>query len=63
MNSPRIIATRHDSGGWQQRLKLERVALDAPPVAVVSEVESIMGGWWFRAGGYLVGQMFGIVRA
>ena len=36
----------------------EWVYLHAPPVAEVSEVESVMGLWWFRAGGYPVGQVF-----
>lgn len=34
------------------------VCIDAPPVAVVSDVEEIMARWWLRAGGYPVGRIF-----
>ncbi len=37
------------------------VCLEAPPVAVVSQVEALMASWWQRAGGYPVGRRFGTV--
>jgi len=40
-------------------IRLTPVVLDRPPVAMVSGLESIMGGWWLRAGGYPVGRIFG----
>lgn len=53
----RIMATQHCAS--QDGLKQIRVMLDRPPVAVVSDVESIMGLWWLRSGGYPVGRIFG----
>lgn len=59
-----VVATRHEhvmetcaspTGG----VRVTRVLLPAPPVATVSAVESIMGGWWLRSGGYPVGRVFG----
>jgi hypothetical protein len=58
-----VVATRHEhvmetcalpTGG----VLVTRVLLPAPPVATVSAVESIMGGWWLRSGGYPVGRVF-----
>ena len=57
-HAPRILATRHLA--VVDGIRLTSVALEAPPVAVVSDVESIMHGWWFRAGGYPAGRVFGI---
>lgn len=54
-----IVATQHCAS--QDGLKQTRVMLDRPPVAVVSDVESIMGLWWLRSGGYPVGRIFGTV--
>lgn len=56
-SSPRIVATLHEAS--RDGISVTRVALDRPPVAVVSEVESIILGWWYRAGGYPVGRTFG----
>lgn len=53
----RIMASQHCA--TPDGLKHARVMLEHPPVAVVSPVESIMGGWWYRAGGYPVGRIFG----
>lgn len=53
----RIIAIQHCA--TLDGLKHTRVMLDAPPVAVVSDVESIMAHWWFRTGGYPIGRLFG----
>jgi hypothetical protein len=53
---PRIIATRHQAS--RDGIVIERVVLDEPPVAVVSDVESVMGLWWLRSGGYPVGRLF-----
>jgi len=53
----RIMATQHCAS--QDGLKQTRVMLDRPPVAVVSDVEAIMGLWWLRSGGYPVGRVFG----
>ena len=36
--------------------------LAAPPIAMVSEVEAIFGGWWRRSGGYPAGSLFGTVK-
>lgn len=61
---PPIVAIRHEhvnescshlSGG----VRITRVVLPAPPVAVVSGIESIINGWWYRSGGYPVGRVFG----
>lgn len=52
-----IRATRHEAD--RGAVRCEVVTLDRPPVAVVSDIESIMGGWWYRAGGYPVGRVFG----
>lgn len=38
-----------------------RVPLPGPPVAGMSAVEAIMAGWWWRAGGYPAGRVFGTV--
>lgn len=58
MNSrPRIFATQHVA--VVDGIRLTPVVLDRPPVAVVSGVESIMGLWWLRSGGYPVGRIFG----
>lgn len=54
---PRILAIQHVA--VVDGIRLTPVVLDRPPVAVVSDVESIMGGWWYRAGGYPVGRIFG----
>lgn len=43
----------------RERLRVERVVLERPPVARVSEVEAVMHGWWYRSGGYPVGHQFG----
>lgn len=45
---PHIVATRHTSNPFGE-IKVERVLLAAPPVAVVSPIESVVGGWWRRA--------------
>lgn len=55
--APRILATRHEAV-WGE-MRITRVALAEPPVAVVSELESVVAGWWYRAGGYPVGRRFG----
>ena len=52
LTSSRIMATRLEN------LKLERVVLDRPPVALVPELDSIMGGWWYRSEGYPPGEKF-----
>ena len=54
---PRLLATRHEATA--NGIKVERVVLHEPPVAVVSELESVILGWWYRAGGYPVGRTFG----
>ncbi len=54
---PRILATQHVA--VVDGIRLTPVVLDRPPVAVVSGVESIMGLWWLRSGGYPVGRVFG----
>lgn len=53
----RIVAVRHHA--TPDGLRVTKVVLDWPPVAVVSDVESIMGGWWSKSGGYPVGREFG----
>ena len=53
----RVVATRHVAS--RDGLQVERVLLDVAPVAVVSEVDSLFGGWWRRAGGYAPGRDFG----
>ena len=52
----RLVALRH----WQcsDTIRRQLVCLDAPPVAVVSQLEAIMASWWQRAGGYPVGKRF-----
>jgi len=50
----RIVATRHEE--TQTGVRITKIVLDAPPVAHVPEVDSIVGGWWYRAGGYPVGR-------
>jgi hypothetical protein len=59
MRLPRIVATRVkcDLGGHS--ITIERVALSAPPVASMTFVDALFGNWWFRAGGYPVGALFG----
>jgi len=52
----RLVALRQSQPFDAIRRQL--VCLDAPPVAVVSEVEAIMARWWLRAGGYPVGRVF-----
>lgn len=54
---PRILAIEHVA--VLDGIRLTPVVLDKPPVAVVSDVESIMGLWWLRSGGYPVGLVFG----
>ncbi|MBK8161528.1 MAG: hypothetical protein IPK59_23225 [Rhodospirillaceae bacterium] len=54
---PRILATQHVA--VVDGIRLTAVVLDKPPVAVVSDIESIMGGWWYRSGSYPVGRIFG----
>lgn len=54
---PYIVALRHEAIAYG--FKVERVVLDEPPVAVVSPLESVILGWWYRAGGYPVGRTFG----
>lgn len=51
-----MIATRHE--GCQKGVQVTRVVLDRPPVAEVPELDSVMGGWWYRAGGYATGEVF-----
>ncbi|MBK8161498.1 MAG: hypothetical protein IPK59_23045 [Rhodospirillaceae bacterium] len=58
---PRILATQHVA--VHDGIRLTLVVLDRPPVAVVSDVESIMNGWWYRAGGYPIGRIFGTLIA
>lgn len=55
---PRILATRHETV-FNGQIRIEQVVLDGPPVANVSAVDAIMGGWWLRSGGYPVGGDFG----
>lgn len=50
---PRILATRHVTV-FNGEIRIERVVLDQSPVAMVSVVESVIGGWWLRSGGYSV---------
>lgn len=57
MRQRSVLATVHVAD--RERLRVERVVLDRPPVATVSEVEAVMHGWWYRAGGYPVGRRFG----
>lgn len=54
---PPIYATQHVA--VVDGIRLIPVVLASPPVAVVSDVESIMGLWWYRSGGYPVGRVFG----
>ncbi len=54
----RIIATRHEE--TSAGVRVSRVLLDEPPVAYLPAVDSVLGGWWFRAGGYPVGRDYGI---
>ena len=54
---PRIVATRHES--HRDGVVIERVVLDHPPVAIVPEIDSVIGCWWYRAGGYPIGRDFG----
>lgn len=58
MAPPVIRATRIacDSHGDIHRT---RVSLDAPPVAQISLVESIIYSWWYRADPYPPGRRFG----
>jgi len=42
-------------------LKRSLVVIAGPPVAVLDGVQSIIGSWWSRAGGYPVGRRFGTV--
>lgn len=56
---PRILAMQHVA--VLDGIRHTPVVLDRPPVAVVSDVESIMGLWWLRSGGYPVGRIFGTV--
>lgn len=60
-SAPRILAVQHVAA--IDGIRLTQVVLDRPPVAVVSDVESIMNGWWYRAGGYPVGRIFGTLFA
>jgi len=53
----RIVATRHVD--TSHGIVISRVELAEPPVAVVPEIDSVMAGWWFRDGGYPVGEMYG----
>jgi hypothetical protein len=56
----RLVALRQSQPFDTIRRQL--VFLDAPPVAVVSEVEEIMARWWLREGGYPVGRIFATWR-
>lgn len=40
-------------------INISRAELPFPPVAVVPRLDSIIAGWWYRAGGYPVGRLFG----
>jgi hypothetical protein len=53
----KIVATRHVAA--RDEVCIDRVVIDAPPMAVVSEVESIICGWWARSAGYPVGVLSG----
>lgn len=55
MNARRvcIVATRHEAA--PDGIRITRELLERPPVAVVPELDSVIGGWWYRAGGYSVG--------
>lgn len=55
-----LVVLRHSQPFDTIRHQL--VCIDAPPVAVVSDVEEIMGRWWLRAGGYPVGRIFATWR-
>lgn len=57
----RLVALRQSQPF--DRIRRQIVCLDAPPVAVVSEIEEIMARWWLRAGGYPVGRIFATWRA
>lgn len=61
MRNPRsrIPVTLHQAT-WVG-VEIVRGYLDAPPVAVVSMVESIVGGWWLRSAPYPVGRLFGTI--
>ena len=48
----RIVAVRHENH------RFIRVMLDAPPVAVVPDLDFVLGGWWFRSAGYPPGAVF-----
>lgn len=54
---PLIHATVHDAG--EPGSVTRRIVLPEPPIAVVSPLESVIHGWWRRAGGYPVGRVFG----
>lgn len=53
----RITARLHLGAG--ERIVVSTVQLDEPPVAIVAEMDSLMGLWWFHAGGYPVGRLSG----
>lgn len=46
----RILATRHEN--TRDGIAMTRVELDQAPVAVVPQLDAIVGGWWLRSGGY-----------
>jgi hypothetical protein len=56
-SAPRILAVQHVAVA--DGIRLTPVVLDRPPVAVVSDIEAIMGHWWLCSGGYPVGRIFG----
>ena len=56
MRAPRIIATRQE--GCQRGVQITRLVLERSPVAIVPELDSVMGLWWYRAGGYPPGEVF-----
>ncbi len=56
MRAALIPAIRHEER--HNGVHLTRIVLDKPPIAVVPELDSVMGGWWYRAGGYPPGEVF-----
>ncbi|MFA7278622.1 MAG: hypothetical protein WC100_00840 [Sterolibacterium sp.] len=55
--APRILATLHEETAVG--IRVTRVALDKPPVAVVPALDSVLGLWWFHADDWPVGQSTG----
>lgn len=57
MNDVAVKARVHTYAAWDGE-RVEKTEVVFPPVAVVDEVQSLFGMWWFRSEGYPVGKRF-----